>query len=125
MGSRRTGRKDPTKIEVNIGELLTSKLKELHVTNAELGRRINRPHSAAYPWRRQPSVQAYVLWEISIALKYDFFSALSKAMQEKHLEVVGENASDKETMSELQRELAAVKEERDYLKKMVDILAKK
>jgi transposase-like protein len=125
MGKRKRGRKNPETIGVNLGELLTEKLKELHVTNAELGRRMDRPPSAAYPWRRQPSVQAYVLWEISIALKYDFFSALSMALQEKYPDVISAFAKDKETIDSLQKELAAVKEERDYLKKMIDIFAMK
>jgi hypothetical protein len=34
MGKRKRGRKNPETIGVNLGELLTEKLKELHVTNA-------------------------------------------------------------------------------------------
>jgi hypothetical protein len=119
------GKKQSNIIEEHVGELLTAKLKELHVTNIELARRINRPHSAIAPMRKQPSMQAYMLWEVSVALKYDFFSALSESMHRLHPEVSSATASDKAVIASLEKELAAVKEERDYLKKMIDILAKK
>ncbi len=117
---RKRGKKNPEAIGVDIGSMLTEKLKEFHLTNAEVGRRINRPHSSLYPLRRQPSMQAYMLWEISIAMNYDFFAAISSELQQKHPLIKSEHAA----IAALQKELAEVKQERDTLKKVVELLGK-
>jgi hypothetical protein len=117
---RKRGKKNPEAIGIDIGSMLTKKLKEFHLSNSEVGRRINRPHSAIYPLRRQPSMQAYLLWEISIAMNYDFFSALSSELQQKHPQIKSEHA----VIAALQKELEEVKQERDTLKKVVELLGK-
>src|SRR4051812_6507516 len=103
MAKRRTGRKNPDTIGINLGELLTNKLKELHVTNTELGRRTNRPHSAFYSLRRRPSMQAYLLWELSVALEYDFFSDISRALLQKHSQVKSASDSAQSAIASLQK----------------------
>ena len=120
MTKRRVGRKNPEVIGMHIGTLLSKKLKEYHISKAEVARRISRPHSSLYPLTHNPSMQAYLLWELSIAMKYDFFATLSSELQQKHPEIKSEHAA----LIALQKELAEVKQERDALKKVVEMLGK-
>jgi hypothetical protein len=122
--ARRLGRKNPEVIDVHIGNLLLEKLKEFHLTKVEVARRTNRAQTSILPLTRRPSMQAYILWEISIAMKYDFFSSLSKSLLEKHPDIKSETTSLHATIASLEKELAATKVERDYMKKALDVLAK-
>jgi hypothetical protein len=117
-------RRKPEKMEAHAGKLIAQKVKELKFSKAEVARRINRPASNIPPLLKQRSMQAYILWELSIALDYDFFSAISQALIEKHPTLTGANASAQSRIASLEKELAAMKEERDYLKKIIDVWAK-
>ena len=124
MLKRKRGTKNPEVIEVHLGKLLSEKIKEERLSKSEVARKINRPPTAIKPLLSRPSMQAYLLWELSIALEYDFFSALSAALLEKHPQVKSAGENQRTTIAHLEKELASTKEERDYLKKMIDILAK-
>jgi hypothetical protein len=65
-------------------------------------------------------MQAYMLWEISIAMNYDFFAAISSELQQKYPQIKSEHA----VIAALQKELSEVKQERDTLKKVVELLGK-
>jgi hypothetical protein len=120
MIKRRVGRKNPEVIGIHVGTLLTKKLKEYHITKAEVARRISRPHSSLYTLTHNPSMQAYLLWELSIAMNFDFFATLSSELQQKHPEIKSEHAA----IIALQKELSEMKQERDNLKKVVELLGK-
>jgi plasmid maintenance system antidote protein VapI len=124
MEKRKRGKKNPEVIEVHLGKLLSEKIKEQRLSKTAVARSINRPSSAIKPLCDRPSMQAYLLWELSIALDYDFFSAVSQALLQKHPQISSANANDKATIASLQKELADVKLERDYLRKMMDVIAK-
>jgi hypothetical protein len=120
MARRGLGKKRPDVIGINIGSLVADKLIQFKMTKAEVARKIDRPPNAIKPLTRQPSMQAYMLWEISIAMNYDFFAVLSSELQQKYPQIKSEHA----VIAALQKELAEVKQERDTLKKVVELLGK-
>jgi hypothetical protein len=124
MEKRKRGTKNPSIIKVHLGNLLNEKIKEQHLTKSELGRKIKRPRSAIKPLLNRPSMQAYLLWELSIALEYDFFAHLSQALSEKYPGIKTTGTQDKAVIAALEKELTALREEKNYLKKMIDIMAK-
>ncbi|MEP7168590.1 MAG: hypothetical protein ABI855_04415 [Bacteroidota bacterium] len=124
MEKRKRGTKNPSVIGIHLGNLLNEKIKEQRLSKTEAGRKIKRPPTAIKPLLSRPSMQAYLLWELSIALEYDFFSHLSQALLEKLPDIKGVNPPGKATIAALQKEVTALSGERDYLKKMIDIMAK-
>lgn len=124
MEKRKRGTKNPSIIKVHLGNLLSEKIKDQRLTKSAVARKINRPPSAIKPLLNRPSMQAYLLWELSIALEYDFFAHLSQALLTNHPHIKSANTQDTTTIASLQKELAALRDERDYLKKMIDIMAK-
>lgn len=72
-------------------------------------------------------MQVYLLWELSLALNYNFIQHLADQLisEAGKTNLVNGNAPDKLKIETLEKELAQMREERDYLKKMIDILAKK
>jgi len=125
MGKVNRSRKDAGVLPVHIGKLLSEKIKEKKLNRTEIARSINRAHTAIKPLFNRPSIQAYFLWELSIALQYDFFSVLSDALLQKHPEVNSLHNNDKATIASLEKELADVKRERDNLVKMMNVLGSK
>jgi hypothetical protein len=124
MEKNKRGRKKPEIIGVHLGQLLSEKIKEQRLSKAAVDRSINRTNNSVKKLMDRPSMQAHLLWELSIALGFDFFSALSRELLAKHPEVSSANASDKATIASLEKELAAVKQERDLMKKMIEMVAK-
>ncbi len=111
---------------VHTGALLEKKLIELHISKAELGRRIKRSGSTILSFTRQPSIQTAVLTEICIALKYNFFNDIMDALppELKETPAVAEPVISAEAIKD-SVQLEWLRQENAYLKKMIDVLAKK
>tara|TARA_R110000868_G_scaffold332929_1_gene593853 strand:+ start:99 stop:317 length:219 start_codon:yes stop_codon:yes gene_type:complete len=67
------------------------------------------------------SIQTYLVWELSVALGHNFFTGLAG-----QLDAATEGKLEKQTseLDELKQEHARLKEERDYLRKAVNLLGK-
>ena len=104
----------------HIGNLVAEIMKQRGINKAELARRLHRNYSTTAALLRQPSLQVYVLWELSLALSHDFFETLSQAVQAKAApQNIFPNPTDKNILAALKKELAAVKEERDLWRRVV------
>ena len=125
MGKTTRGKKNPATIGVHIGNLLAEKINQQRISKSAMARRIGRSVTAISPLLKRPSMQAYLLWELSIALGYDFFHHLSEALLAKAGEqIVSGIGSDKAAIAALEKEVNALRTENNYLKKMIDVMAK-
>ncbi len=107
---------------INVGQRLNELLKQKHITQLELNRRIGR-NGAAYHIIRQPSVQVHLLWDICIAVEHDLFADISNDLQTRFPQTTtAANQNNKTTIANLQHENEQLRTERDYLKKMIDLL---
>ena len=119
-------RKNPLVTGIHIGKLVAEKIKQQRLSNAAVGRMVSRNEATVSTFQKKPSLQAYILWELSIALGYNFFHHLSEQLITKAGEkIVSGNPTDKMMITALQQEVQRVTEERDYLKKVINILDKK
>ncbi|HLG34047.1 MAG TPA: hypothetical protein VI757_04145 [Bacteroidia bacterium] len=103
MEKRKRGMKNAAVMAVHTGKLLEEKIKEQRLSKAEVARRIVRPRTAIKPLCARPSMQAYLLWELSVALGYDFFAHLSQALLQKHPAIAGINNASA-TIAALEKE---------------------
>ena len=112
----------------DIGQMLQKIVKEKNLTMAQLARKMGRNHTTIKRQLNNKSIQTYLIWEFSLALKYNLFQDLSALLMSQPgatETLVNGNLSDKARIAELEKENAALREERDYLKKMIDIFSKK
>ena len=117
MEKRKRGKKNSLIADVHTGNLVSEKIKQLRLSNAEVARKISRPRSAISPLLKRPSMQCYLLWELSIALDYDFFDVLSAKLSEK---TAGKIFSvTKQKISSLEKEIETLKKENEFLKEIV------
>lgn len=70
----------------HIGNLIRKKIKEKHLTYAEVSRRIGVNASVLQVYFKQESVQLGVLWNIGVAIEYNFFADLMEYLPQKALE---------------------------------------
>ena len=74
MSSTRTYLKQGIHPYPHLGNLIRKKLKELHITSTEAARRLGVNATNMHAYYKQPSVQFGIIWKLSIAVNYDFFS---------------------------------------------------
>lgn len=106
---------------LNTGSMILKVRQEKRVTHAVLARRIKRAQSTVKRLLNGSSIQTYLVWELSVALKHNFFTDLAQ-----QLDAATEGKLEAQTteLDALKIEYARLKEERDYLRKAVDLLGK-
>jgi len=119
-------RKNSLVTGIDIGKLIADIMQQLRLSKAEVARLLSRRQSTVTTLMKRPSLQAYILWEFSIALGYNFFHHLSEQLITKAGEkIISGTPTDKMLIATLQQEVQRLTEERDSLKKIINILDKK
>lgn len=60
----------------HLGKLLLKVLKEKHITKMELSKRLGVSFNTASTYIKQHSIQFGILWNIGVAINYDFLTEL-------------------------------------------------
>jgi len=117
----------------NTGRIIMKAMRESGVSQAEIARQTGRNPSTVKEVRRRKSTQASILHEFSIVMGVDLFRPLSDNLPE-HIRsnpdratIVGLNAEKEalqQQMADLKTQLAQLREDNGYLKKMIDIFSK-
>lgn len=108
---------------LHVGAMLKRALHTKRVTHAVLGRRLGRNQSMIKDLVARSSLQTYLVWELSVALNHNFFSDLA---QQLNTATNGSlSAAEGSELDQLKQEYQRLKEERDYLRKAVDLLNNK
>lgn len=101
--------------------MLTRVQQHKRVTYAVLGRRTKRAQSTIKRSIYRSSMQCYLLWELSVALNHNFFSDLAAQL---NATTEGKLEQEQTELEALKLEYQRIKEERDYLRKAVDLLGR-
>lgn len=106
--------------QLHVGSMMEKEKRRQRITFAVLARRINRDSTGLTRLLKRSSIQTDLVWELSVAL--NFFTNLAQ-----QLDTATQGALSKAEATELEQLKQAyqqLKEERDYLKKAVDLLSK-
>ena len=106
---------------LDTGSMLTRVQQHKRVTYAVLGRRTKRAQSTIKRLMTGTSVQCYILWELSVALNHNFFSDLAAQL---NAATQGKLEQQQTELEQLKLEYQRIKEERDYVRKAVDLLGR-
>jgi IS30 family transposase len=117
----------------NTGRIIMKAMRESGVSQAEIARQTGRNPSTVKEVRRRKSTQASILHEFSIVMGVDLFRPLSDNLPE-HIRsnpdaatIVALNAEKEalhQQVDDLKAQLAQLREDNGYLKKMIDIFSK-
>lgn len=92
---------------------------EQGINKARLSRKLGRNGSTVKGIIYRSSMQCYLLWELSVALNHNFFADLA---QQLNAATEGKLEQQQTELQQLKQELQRTTEERDYLRKAVDML---
>ena len=101
--------------------MLKRLLHQKRITHAVLARRLERNQSTIRNMVKGNTLQTYLVWELSVALNHNFFSDLAAQL---NAATEGKLEQQQTELEQLKLEYARIKEERDYLRKAVDLLGK-
>jgi len=111
---------------LNIGLMIREVMKVQSKNKMDIARLTGRKHGTISKTVKATSMQTYLVWEFSLALKYNFFHDLAVQLDQTAGEGVLQNAEQplKTTIAALEKDMQQLREERDYLRKVVDVLGK-
>ncbi|MDP2686538.1 MAG: hypothetical protein Q8O62_04915 [Aequorivita sp.] len=100
----------------NLGNMLREHIKTHHIYRSSLARYMERQPPTIEYYLKRPTLQTSILWELSTALKHNFFQDLAAQLPPDFTT----NAPD--TTLPLQERIAALEEENKVLKTKVETL---
>lgn len=100
---------------LDVGKTVRSIMFERGINKARLSRILGRDAAGVRGMIQRTSMQTYLVWELSVALKHNFFSDLAA----QFATATGIGATE---IEQLRHELERTREERDYLRKALDML---
>jgi hypothetical protein len=108
-------------INLDTGSIVRQVMFDKGMNKARLARKVSRTGPVLKRIIYSTSFQIYILWELSVALGHNFFTDLAQ-----QLDAATEGKLEKQTseLDNLKQEYTRLKEERDYLRKAVDLLNK-
>jgi hypothetical protein len=113
--------KDRAVPALQVGHMVKAKMATYRVSLAWLGRKLNRNPRTLARSLSGNSMQAYLIWELSIALRHNFFSDLARQLDAA---TEGKLEQQHTALQQLQADYERLKEERDYLRKALDLISK-
>ncbi len=113
--------KGNTIAQLDAGRIVRRVMFEQGINKARLGRMLERNGSTVKGIIYRSSMQAYILWELSIALRHNFFADLAHQLDAA---TEGKLEQQHTALQQLQADYERLKEERDYLRKALDLISK-
>lgn len=118
------------------GKIVSDKAKEMNVSLGEIARRTKRAPVSIYRTLLAPNLSTSFLWEMGRVLQHDFFADISKEFLAVNVVSAKAPATSEEALKQvletkeadiilMQKEIDRLTEERNYLKKIIDVLAAK
>ncbi|UPQ74863.1 MULTISPECIES: helix-turn-helix domain-containing protein [Chryseobacterium] len=98
----------------HIGQLIKRVMREKKITQAEVARRMALTPSSIAKYFRQPSLQFGILWNLSMAIGYDFLTALTDYYPpslplNEDAKIVKELAEKEQRIADMEKEIAIYK----------------
>lgn len=103
-----------TNIEINLGDfhfghLFKSYIKSRKISKAALARNIKRDDSTILYYQKHASVQIAIVWQLSHALKHNFFADIAAQLPSNYTTDTSTDNSQDERIAQLEKELELTK----------------
>ncbi len=99
----------------NTGELLKVFIKKRRLSKAALSRTLNRASNTLVGFLKGDTIQTAILWEISHALKHNFFADIAAQLPNTYSTNVMADTSKDERIAQLELEIALLKSKNEAL----------
>ena len=102
------------------GKMLGAAVKKQQVRKSALAPALERSFTTVNGYFKRASIQTSILWELSLALKHNFFADMAAALPPElpsNVPIAEDGAAPR--IAELEAELTAVRRERDLLREIL------
>jgi len=106
---------------LHVGLMVRKRMFAAGINKARLARKLNRGGATLKRSLMASTMQAYLIWELSVALKHNFFADLAAQVDAA---TEGSLQEGKVTIEALQAELKQLREERDILMRVVEKMSR-
>lgn len=100
----------------HIGNILKSHIREHRLRKAALARHMGRSYNTVYAYQSSHSMQTTILWDLSMAMKHNFFQDLAAQLPPEF------TTSAPDPTLQFQERMAALEEENKQLNTKVETL---
>jgi transcriptional regulator with XRE-family HTH domain len=97
------------------GEMLKALYKKRRIRKAALARKINRRASTLASFAKNHTIQTAVLWELSHALKHNFFADIAAQLPAEYATNVEANTTNSDRITQLERQVELLEAEKNVL----------
>lgn len=105
----------------HIGGLLQTYITKNNTPQSALARAIHREPRTIVKYKKNHSLQAAILWELSHALKHNFFADLAAALPNTFTRIGDDVPEPKDVaIAALQAEVARLQQDKELLMRIVD-----
>jgi hypothetical protein len=111
-------------MNVHIGEKIKKRAKELKIGSTELGSLINTTKQNVYGIYKRPTIDVQLLYDISKALKFNFFQYYAIPELNTESKTYKEFTLLKKENEKLKADIRTLKEKNDLLQKINKLLEK-
>ena len=105
--------------EVNSGTLIAAYLKKHRIYKAALARMLHRSPTTIYDFMKRSSIQTEILWELSLALKHNFFAEIAALLPADFTPENAALAAKNLEIEQLQQKLERVQSEKELLMQLL------
>ncbi|MCU7618859.1 hypothetical protein NZ698_16890 [Chryseobacterium sp. PBS4-4] len=108
-------RMEDNKQTLHIGQVLKAHIDRNKISKSALARYIGKDPGVILHYQKRESLQLSVLWELSLAVKHNFFSDIASKLPTEFSTDVPKDQSKDIRISELEREIEILKAEKNML----------
>jgi len=101
--------------DFHFGHLFKSYIKLKKISKAALARKINRDDSTILHYQKQASIQISIVWQLSQALKHNFFADMAAQLPDSFSTSVPADTTKDERIAELEEQLKLTQAKYDAL----------
>ena len=101
----------------SVGNLLANYIEKNRIYKSSLARKMNRSDSTILQFTKQQSVQSSILWEISHALKHNFFADLAAQLPADYTTDAPQDTIKDETIAQLKRRIEILEAQVEVLRR--------
>ncbi len=109
---------------LDIGKMVRKRMFDTGMNRSRLARKMGRNAGGLSDRIYSSSIQAYLIWELGVALNHNFFADLA-AQFEGTAPTQTDSTNPTTELQQLREENAQLRTERDYLRKAIDMISPK
>jgi hypothetical protein len=106
--------------QLHVGNMLHDLYKKRRIFQSALARKMNRRYETVFKYQKKSTIQVAILWELSHALKHNFFYDIANMLPAEYDSTVIKDTTLDNEIVMLKEQIKILTIERDFAIKMIN-----